>query len=523
MPSALYGVFYNMYFNSFPFLFVFLPITVVGFFLIGSTGMRRWSMAWLTLASLFFYAYWNPIYLILLLSSIIINFSLGIALQGSSHRRTILTIGIVLNLCVLGFFKYTNFFFQALHDIGGIQIVIPTILLPLGISFITFQKIAFLIDTYRRKVCERDFLRFCLFVTFFPQLIAGPIVHQDEIIPQLENQATYRFSAENLAIGLTILLIGLAKKTIIADSLAPFSNAIFSSADGGKTINFLEAWGGSLAYTFQLYFDFSGYIDMATGSARILGIILPINFYAPYRSANIIEFWRRWHITLSNFLQQYLYIPLGGNRKGVPRQLANLMITMLLGGLWHGAGWTFILWGGLHGFFLTVNHLWRKTGIIIRSHSVRLLSRMLTLLSIIIAWVFFRAHSIRGALMIIRGMMGRNGILLPQQIASHIHPFIAQKLGILFTLQHSAVIPLTEWINGIGWLVIALCITFLLPTTHQLLQKYHPALHIEKFVTPSRFSLTPSMTTAFALAMIAVISIALMSLRQDIEFLYFQF
>ena len=346
-----------MLFNSFVFIFAFLPAVLIGFHLLARKGRYDEALAWLVLASLFFYGWWKPPYLALLIGSVCFNYCLGAALE-RRHSKPVLIAGIIGNLGSIGYFKYYNFFVGNLSGIWGVDWQFEEIILPLGISFFTFQQITFLVDAYRGSAKSCGFLRYCLFVTFFPQLVAGPIVHHKEILPQFAEGRALKITAYNLYVGITLFVIGLFKKVVLADNIAPYADGVFRAAEDGVALTFFESWAGSLAYTFQLYFDFSGYSDMAIGLGRMFGFGLPINFFSPYKARNIIEFWRRWHITLSRFLREYLYIPLGGNRKGHYRHYANLMITMFLGGLWHGAGWTFIIWGGLHGLFLCINHSW---------------------------------------------------------------------------------------------------------------------------------------------------------------------
>ena len=413
-----------MLFNSYIFILLFLPITIIGFFLIGERGYHRVAMSWLVMASLLFYGYWHLAYLALILISIVFNYGIGIMLstgQGFS-RRWLLFAGVAINIGALGYYKYANFFVDNINRFWGVGYHLDTIVLPLAISFFTFQQVAFLVDAYRGEVRELNFLRYSLFVTFFPQLIAGPIVHHKEMLPQFAHKETYQPKTFNLMLGITIFTIGLFKKVVIADGIAEFSSPVFGAAEAtNASLLFLEAWGGALGYTFQLYFDFSGYSDMAIGLALMFGVQLPINFDSPYRACSIIDFWRRWHMTLSRFLRDYLYIPLGGSRCSEPKRLVNLLVTMLLGGLWHGAGWTFVLWGGLHGIYLVINHLWRKlmeplvesVPMVIRKFG-RYFSLVLTFLAVVIGWVFFRAESLDGALAILRAMSGENGIVLPE-------------------------------------------------------------------------------------------------------------
>ena len=284
--------------------------------------------------------------------------------------------------------------------------------------FSRLPQIAFLVDAHRGLAREYSFTHYTLFVTYFPHLIAGPILHHREMMPQFDRRSTYTLDWDNVAVGLTMFIIGLFKKTVIADDMAAFASPAFDAAAGGTQLTLLEAWGAALAYTFQIYFDFSGYTDMALGASRMFGIVLPLNFRSPYKAANIIDFWRRWHITLSRFLRDYVYIPLGGNRKSVPRRYENLLLTMLIGGLWHGAGWTFVFWGALHGIYLVINHGWRSLRRRFDTAAppgARALATLTTFVAVVVAWVFFRASDFTSAVSIIAGMAGQNGVVLPAQ------------------------------------------------------------------------------------------------------------
>ncbi len=405
-----------MLFNSYAFIFLYLPIVLIVFF-----QLARFSVAfaggWLALASLFFYGYWNPAYLGLLLASISFNYAFGlwITKAGAQHaakrQKRLLVTAIATNLLLLGYYKYANFFLGTINTLADSQFSLEGIILPLGISFFTFTQIAFLVDAYQGKVKEYNFIHYTLFVTYFPHLIAGPILHHKEMMPQFALKENYQVNWGNIATGLMLFTLGLCKKTLWADSLAPFANAVFDGAAHGALLTPYEAWAGALAYTTQIYFDFSGYTDMALGIALMFNIRLPINFDSPYKATSIIEFWRRWHMTLSRFLRDYLYIPLGGNRKGKLRRYANLIITMLLGGLWHGAGWTFVCWGALHGAYLAVNHLWRA---VLPEGSAPWLPRristlaggMLTFVAVVVAWVVFRSTDIHQATAILQAMLG---------------------------------------------------------------------------------------------------------------------
>jgi alginate O-acetyltransferase complex protein AlgI len=415
-----------MLFNSYAFIFIFLPLTLLGFHVIGKRGHQRIAIAWLVGASLFFYGWWNPAYLGLMLFSILFNYIIGILLSRISNskfsKKNILIIGIVVNLAVLGYFKYANFFVDNLNVLSGANFTLNQIILPLGISFFTFQQIAYLVDSYRGETREYNFLHYCLFVTFFPQLIAGPIVHHKEMMPQFNKSSIYSLSSKNLAIGLTIFIIGLFKKVVLADGISEYSFPVFDLAEAGIAVTFFEAWAGSLSWTLQYYFDFSGYSDMAIGLARMFGIRIALNFNSPYKSTSIIDYWRRWNITLSRFLRDYVYFPLGGNRKGAFKQKINLMLTMLIGGLWHGASWTFVLWGGLNGILLIINSQYRRyrkyksgKGFFQRT----LISWSLTFISAIVVRVLFCSTSIEGAINILTSMAGLNGISFPKVLEKY--------------------------------------------------------------------------------------------------------
>jgi alginate O-acetyltransferase complex protein AlgI len=347
-------------FNSPEFILFYLPVVVAVFFLL-ARWQRKAAALWLAVASLFFYGWWNPNFVVLLLASVVFNFYMGSAISRRREAisafstaksvRPLLVLAIGANLALLAYFKYANFFIDSTNALTGSNFALLNIVLPLGISFFTFTQIAFLVDASRGLAREYDFVHYLLFVTYFPHLIAGPVLHHKQMMPQFAERSTYLPNRENIVVGLTIFCVGLAKKVIIADSLSVYASPVFAAAEKGVAITFFEAWGGLLAYTFQLYFDFSGYSDMAIGLSLLFGVTLPINFNSPYQATNIIEFWRRWHMTLSQFLRDYLYVPLGGNRLGVSRRHFNLMVTMVLGGLWHGANWTFVIWGALHGFF----------------------------------------------------------------------------------------------------------------------------------------------------------------------------
>lgn len=520
-----------MLFNSYHFIFIFLPITLLVFFRIGGLGHHRVAIAWLVGASLFFYGWWNPIYLGLIIGSIILNFALGVTLAVRSeyeklHRNTLLFLGIVANLGMLGYFKYTNFFIGNVNTITGLEIYVAPIILPLAISFFTFQQIAYLVDTYRGATREYNFLQYCLFVTFFPQLIAGPIVHHKEMLPQFSKEPIYRPSYRNFSVGLTIFFIGLFKKVVLADGISQYANPVFAAANVGVTITFVEAWSGALAYTFQLYFDFSGYADMAIGIARLFGIRLPLNFNSPYKADSIIDFWRRWHMTLSRFLRDYVYFALGGNRKGVARRYSNLMATMLLGGLWHGAGWTFVIWGALHGAYLVINNLWRTVykilGMNVSSIWYHALARITTFLAVVVSWVFFRAESVEAAISILSGMIGINGIVVRPSWLSALGP-LGQFLSDIGVQVGMGRVGLEK--DAILWSVALLLVVWFLPNTQQIMARYKPAFEIYPGEIKSvRYRILQWRPTIGWLSLVAVgATLSIFSLVKVSEFLYFQF
>ena len=402
-----------MLFNSYDFIFIFLPLTLSIFYLLSFFSPGKWPWMWVFGCSLFFYGHWNPTFLPLILCSIAVNYLLSKILltSQSENRRAWCGGGIGLNLAVIGYFKYKNFFLENLGTLAGYTPELDSIFIPLGISFFTFQQITFLIEAYRREITPDTLRVFPLYISYFPQLIAGPIVLSKEFIPQLNGFKWRENLPEKISVGLSIFMIGLFKKTVIADGISVYVVDLFNvtSYNGGTAVSFFSAWEGVLSYTFQLYFDFSGYSDMAVGLAALFGIKIPQNFNSPYKAVNISDFWRRWHITLSRFLKDYLYIPLGGNRGGPVGTHFNLLITMILGGLWHGAQWTFVIWGLYHGLLLICRSLWSK--LISRlslkpenNYFYMRFSQGLTFLVVIIGWVIFRSSDMDQATSIIQSM-----------------------------------------------------------------------------------------------------------------------
>ncbi len=486
-----------MLFNSYIFIIGFVPLTLLGFLMLGHRSPRL-ATAWLALASLTFYGWWYPPYLVVLSVSILFNYRAGIIVSRSiGPLRALLMAGaIAVDLAALGYFKYATFLVGNFAAVTGFKLTLANIVLPLGISFFTFTQIAFLVDCGRGEVREVNFGRYVLFVTYFPHLIAGPIIHHKDIMPQFARDVTYRFNSTNFTIGMIIFLIGLFKKVFLADTIAPIATAVFDSADHGGLPTLFDAWTGALAYTFEIYFDFSGYSDMAIGLSLLFNVKLPINFNSPYQATSIIDFWKRWHISLSTFLRDYLYIPLGGNRRGRLQRFLNLFLTMLIGGFWHGASWTFVAWGGLHGLYLMVNHAWR--GMTPPAYpGARFLGWLLTFLAVVTAWVFFRAASFWGALAVLSGMAGLNGVA-----------------------------PILGWptlVNG-GWCVMLLLLVVCLPNTQHWVIRW--------LACSDYFSARPPATEAdpwrwphpvWALGLGVLAMLALMNLSQPTVFLYFNF
>ena len=430
--------------------------------------------------------------------------------------KTILVATIILNLSLLCVFKYTNFFISTFNYLGA-HVNFFEIVLPLGISFFTFTQIAYLVDVFEGEANEYDFVSYLLFVTWFPHLIAGPVLHHQQMIPQFNSDSTYKFNYHSVVTGLTLFSIGLFKKVVLADQYALYATPIFDQAfDGGQPM-LLGAWIGALAYTLQLYFDFSGYSDMAIGLSMLFNIWLPINFESPYKARNIIDFWRRWHITLSNFLRDYLYYPLGGNKKGLFRRHLNLFATMLLGGLWHGSGWNFVLWGMIHGVYLIFNHLYRglfpyrpenKNSLLASSIGV-----LATFTAVVIAWVPFRAASITATLQIWRGMIGLNGVSLPESLKSSLGG-ISNQVNFLGVLPGQAISSFEVF----SWLGIGLLIIWTMPNSQFLIEKF--SLRLRTRNVNSFYEMQSLVMVIYAGILF---SISILSLKKASEFLYFQF
>ncbi len=521
-----------MLFNSFEFIYAFLPVVVAVFFALGRAS-RVWALRWLIGASLFFYACWRPLNVLIIAPSVLINFVLARLLQrlgkqGSRGRaRAVLLVGIAFNVAFLGYFKYSNFLVGAFNDTFGTQMILAQVVLPLGISFITFQKIAFLIDVHSGRVEAFTLQDYCLFVLFFPQLIAGPIVHYREMMPQF-HRVSCRFDRGNVSVGLTLLAFGLFKKVFLADNIAHVVMPIYQQAASGGSIGLLPGWIAAIGFTFQIYFDFSGYTDMALGIARLLGVHLPPNFNSPLRASSIIDFWQRWHMTLTRFLTAYIYNPLtlwltrrraarglpafAGRDKSpgafIELLMFPILLTMLVSGIWHGAGYTFIVWGVLHGVFLTVNHAWRLLEPRRWSDNSRY-AQFMRPASFIIAFacvaasmVIFRASNLKTAADVIQGLCGLHGIGL-----SGLKEGIGRKATLI-------------------WIAFPALIALIGPNSLQILSQYKPALGWkpsprEGATAETRMLWRPSLAWAVAVSMVAATGI--LYLGGQSEFLYWQF
>lgn len=504
-----------MLFNSFPFLFVFLPIAYFGAFLMFRSRHYNGALAFLVLCSLFFYGFWNPRHLWVIVVSVLINYAIGGLIhrgEGGRSRRLYLVAGVVFNLGMLGFFKYLGFFTNILSAAGGDGNFFATVVnaaLPIGISFYTFQQIAYLVDISRDHLRKPySFREYAFFVTFFPQLIAGPIVHHAEIMPQLsrlsERLRGPRYAARYLAPGIAILVIGLGKKVLLADTFGGFADLAFAPASMGD-LTFFAAWGGTSAYALQIYFDFSGYSDMAIGLGLMFGLRLPLNFDSPYKAASIIDFWRRWHMTLSRFLRNYLYFPLGGSRLGLVRRYGNLLLTMVIGGLWHGANWTFVFWGLIHGTLLVLNHGFRY---IVPWRPPAWLAIPVTFIAVVLAWVAFRAESIGDMMRIYAIMFGADGIVLPasyQALVSALGPFAE-----IFSVRTGDVTHFAG-ARQIAFTIAGLLIVFFAPSSASLTRNegVRHAMH--------------SRLLPVGLGVTATLVFLTMWVQTNVTFLYFQF
>lgn len=503
-----------MSFSDPVFLFIFLPAVVLLAHVAGKISNRLVGLV-LATASLAFYGLWQIDNLPLLLASLIVNFGTGQYLL-RRPGRIILSLAIGANLASLGFYKYAGFAVQNLNALFELQTTFASPLLPLAISFFTFQQIAYLVDCYRRSVDAHDFLDYILFVTFFPHLVAGPLVQPRDMLHQWRS-SDLRPRFANLVVGLTILTIGLFKKLVLADSVAPFVDAIFSKSATPATVSTFEALTGALGFTWQIYFDFSGYTDMAIGMALLFGVRLPINFASPYKATSIIEFWQRWHITLSRFLRDYLYYPLGGNRRGAFRHAANIMIVMLLGGLWHGPAWTFVAWGGIHGCAIVINHLWRKVSADWRGRESAwfyAVSGILTFSVVVVSWIFFRAPNWTAAQNLLSVLFGLSGTILPTGPFPSGLSAIRVALGDTF-YSHEVDLAL---------LMIGAIIVFLLPNTQEIVSgaDIGQSARERNRTVGMKWSLPPGLGVLTGAFLFVSIAISLQTTTRPL-FIYFQF
>ncbi|KPK50217.1 MAG: hypothetical protein AMJ63_15160 [Myxococcales bacterium SG8_38_1] len=543
-----------MLFNSYEFIFVFLPLALAVFFVLGTVS-RRWALSSIIVASIAFYTWWRPLNLLIMVPALLINFALARALlrfvgkkQKRRVSRAVLIGGIAFNVAFLGYFKYANFAATVAHDVFGRDLVLTEIVLPLGISFITFQMLAFLIDVHGGRIESFTLRDFFLFAMFFPQLIAGPIVHYREMMPQF-HRASCRSDKEDISVGLTLFAFGLFKKVALADSIGPLISPIYDQAASGASISLLTSWMAAVGFTMQIYFDFSGYSDMALGIARFFGIRLPKNFYSPLRASSIIDFWLRWHITLTRFLTAYIYNPLalwltrrrlakrksvyGGRSTTLGAFLELLMFptvfTMLISGVWHGAGYTFIVWGLLHGVYLTINHGWRQVGPGLfkdKQSYARVMEPVglvLTFVGVAASMIIFRAATMGSAVNLLKGMIGVNGVALPRAVFDRLGPLTGWlgEVGVARGLEPGIEVNLI-----VPWIVLLTFIALALPNTLQILAPHEPALGVKPPSGMTGFRgrlMTWSASPAWAILLSLIAAVGVFQLGGQSEFLYWQF
>lgn len=514
-----------MLFTSATFILVFLPITLIVFLLIPA-HCRAARKIWLTTASLFFYGYWNLNYVLLLLTSIGFNFAIAeyiVLWHGQRKAHHSLLFGIAANLLLLCYYKYTNFiagiFGAALGtDFGHFDIV-----LPLAMSFFTFTQVGYIVDVARDPKLHYKFLDYSLFVVFFPHLVAGPIVRHWEMIPQYAEK-DLRANREDFAVGSAIFSIGLLKKLLLADSAAVYANLIYRSAEDRGQLDWFGSWFGTLSYAMQIYFDFSGYSDMAIGLARMFSIKFPFNFDSPYKATSISDFWKKWHVTLTRFLREYVYFTLGGNRKGEFRQTINVMTTFLLSGLWHGAGWNFVIWGALHGVYLAVSQLWSR---IRKTHDWRLTHWsytaacvLLTFTCVLVSYVYFRAPNLKTANTILLTMFGGTGFTVADSItnASHFWGRIAAGAGVVFVPDTSGI---QDYRLALRIVFGLLLVAWFMPNTQQLLKNHDPIF--EPDIRSTRWAIPLNRTSGFILGVLLFIAVFCHFKAPSTPFLYFNF
>lgn len=396
-----------MLFNSPEFIYFFMPFSIAAWWVLQRMNREQDAQWLVVICSIYFYGWWDIRYVPLLIGNALGNFYLGQKIS-QTKSKTLLAAGLIVNVGLLGYFKYADFFIENWNALAGSQNSLLHLILPLGISFFTFQVIAYLVDCYKGYVSDFNLRRFAFSISFYPHLIAGPILHYSDVMPQLRGRIV--FDARQFSQGLFIFAVGLFKKSVIADRIAEKVDPLFAAH---IVLQFFESWVSAIGYGLQVYFDFSGYSDMAIGIGLMFGIILPQNFNSPYQANSITDFWKRWHMTLSRFLRDYVYIPLGGNRNGFGWGLFAAAITMIIGGFWHGAAWTFVLWGVLHGLFIGIHRLWMKAGV----RMAEPLAITITFLSVTAAWAVFRAESVTQAISIWKGMIGVNGFAIPSVVS----------------------------------------------------------------------------------------------------------
>ncbi len=505
-----------MLFHESIFVFVFLPIVVPIYLLCKLYVDNYMPIIILGIFSIIFYGYWDAKYVPLLVGSILFNFFVGQNFLKKKYKTNfVLFIAVSINLLLLMFYKYSAMIVDNFNLISNNNLSFTYPDLPLGISFFTFLQIAYIVDCSKGKVLNSSFSSYFLFVSYFPHLIAGPLVHHRDLIPQFSNKL--KNVAENVSIGIIIFGIGLFKKLILSEYVSGWSDNMFNGVENGVMPSFIDAWLGVLSFTLLIYFDFSAYSDMAIGLSKMIGIKLPENFNSPYKSTNIIEFWRRWHITLSQFLKNYLYIPLGGNRKGTVTKYQNILIVMIIAGLWHGANWTFVLWGSIHGCLLLINHYWQEKKIFQINKYV---SIFLTFMSLMIAWVPFRSSSFESAISVYKGMLGYFGFIVPEHYYNFFPNTLSQYLldiGVKFGS-----------LNGFGGknqiiiLLILLIFVMKCPNTQEIFNKYKPTLN-SNIPKLHKFNWRPNFIGAIMIGISCSYLMLLVIQGKSGEFIYFQF
>jgi alginate O-acetyltransferase complex protein AlgI len=542
-----------MLFNSYPFLFVFLPLAFMGTFVLGAFS-RSLAIFWLGAASMVFYGFWDSKFVLLLLGSIVGNYCFGRWLEFAQQRGQennptvgrILFAAILLNLLVLGYFKYCNFFIGAFVGAFGHEFVPFNIILPLGISFFTFTQIGFLVDVSRGLTSEASLTRYLLFVTYFPHLIAGPLLHHKQVMPQFMQADAFRINTQNISVGLTIFILALAKKIFLADSFSEIVDPIYGSVNAGHQPMLAEAWVAALSYPLQLYFDFSAYSEMAIGLSLIFNVRLPLNFNSPFKATSVIDFWQRWHMSLTKYIYEYLYTPitLALMRKGLGRSkfvenfytvILPTFITFAIIGLWHGANWTFVVFGVVHGLFMVINYQWasfrKKMGWRNTGHFYKLSACLLTYLAVVCATVFFRADTVGAAITILKGMVGSNGLSFPLTL----QPWVTSVLPDSWINAHvvfEGVIPNSAFVLNplfaLMLITLGQAIVWTLPNLHQIMNQYNIVVEdMARKTLPTSatgsWSWHPTTVSAIIIGITLFAVVLTMATNRPSTFLYYQF